>query len=276
MRHGYVMRSVLYMLAGVLAAQAGFVLGQEPEEAEAERATLIYAARGVPVADLAQALQELAAKVEVLLVSEPVSNHLILSGAPEAVQSLAAVLERIDRLPRRIEIRLLLVEVRDSDVKFEEGAFDDYAAELEQLQASGAATIVSRMRLTTLENQVAQVQMGATRPSVTGRVFDRGGRGSNSYVMNDEGTLLSVIPRASGDGTIVMELNIEQTRIEDAEQTSADDAEDVVPSTRSTAVINSTVSVKDGETVTTTDVAQNAGDSARNLVVIVTARIIDN
>jgi type II secretory pathway component GspD/PulD (secretin) len=275
MRRSFIARSVLYMLAGVLAAQAGVVVGQE-EDAAGEKATLIYAARGVPAANLARSLQELAAQDDVLIVAELQTNHLILSGAPQAVESLAAVLQRIDRLPQRIEIRLLLVEVRDADVQFVDGAFDDYAAALERLQADGAATVVSRVRLSTLENNMAQVQIGASKPIVTGRVFDRGGRGSNSYSMNEEGTLVAVTPRATGDGTIVMELSVEQTRIEDAEQPSAEDVEEVVPSTRSTATVNTTISVKDGETVTMTDFAQKSGESARKLVVIVTARSIEN
>jgi type II secretory pathway component GspD/PulD (secretin) len=204
------------------------------------------------------------------------TNHLILSGAPDAVQSLVTVLEEIDTRPRRIEMRLLLVEIRDADVQFEDGAFDDYAAALERLQADGAATIVSRVRLSTLENNVAQVQIGATKPTISGRTFDRGGRGGNSYVMNTEGTLVAVTPRASSDGTIVMELNVEQTRIEDAEQPSADASEEVVPSTLTTASVNTTVSVKDGQTVTLMDFAQGAGNSERKLIVIVTARALEN
>lgn len=271
------LRSLLYVLSGVLAAQTGFALGQEADEPATggERETVIYAARGVPVSDLVQSLQVLAAPDGVTIVGEPVTNHIILSGAPEAVQSLAAVLEQIDRLPRRIEVRLLLVDVRDADVSFADGAFEDYAAQLKKLQADGAATIVNRVRLTTLENQPAQVQIGATKPIVSGAVLGPNGRRSNNYVMNDEGTLVEAVPRAAGDGTIVMELRVEQTRIEDAEQPSGDDATDITPSSRSTAVLSTTVSVPNGETVTLTDMAEQDGDSSRNLVVIVSARILD-
>jgi type II secretory pathway component GspD/PulD (secretin) len=263
------------MLAGVLAAQAGFAFGQEQDAAEAEQTTLIVSARGIPVAELAESLRVLAPD-DVTIVAEPLTNHIILRGSRESVEPLVAVVEQLDRLPRRIEVRLLMVEIRDVDVQFVDGAFDDYADALEQLQANGAATVVSRVRLSTLENNVAQVQVGATKPAISGRTFDRGGRGGNSYVMNTEGTLVAVTPRTSSDGTIVMELNVEQTRIEDAEQPSAEDSEEVVPSTLTTASVNTTISLKDGETVTLTDFAEASGESARKLVVIVTARAIEN
>jgi len=277
MRSNVLLRSLLYVLSGMLAAQAGFAFGQEDEEAAAvgERETVIYAARGVPVSELAQSLQALAAQDDVLIVSEPLTNHLILSGAPGSVQALAAVLEQIDRLPRQIEVRLLLVDVRDADVTFADGAFEDYMAQLNTLQADGAATIVNRVRLTTLENQPAQVQIGATKPTTSGAVLGPNGRRNNTYIMSDEGTQIEAVPRASGDGTIVMELRVEQTRIADAAQPSGDDATDITPSSRSTAVLSTTVSVQNGETVTLTDMAEKDGDSSRNLVVIVTARVIE-
>ncbi len=278
MRSSLTLRSLLCTIAALIASHTAAVFAQEAE-AEAESAqqseTLVYAARGVPVAELADVIQQLTRKGEVTVVPEVITNHLVLSGPPDLVRRLSTVLEQIDRLPRRIEIQALLVELRDLEVEVADGEFEDHARSLRDLAANGGATILTRVRMTTLDNQLAQVQVGGQKAVLTGGVFSpRDGRRSNTYQVDEEGLIVAVTPRAT-DESIMLNISVEETRIEDSPAPSADSVEDITPPAKSTAVVNSTVSVKDGETVTISDVDQGRGDSNRRVIVVVTARVLD-
>ena len=278
MRYSLTLRSLLCTIAALVASHAAAVFAQEAD-AEAESAapteTLVYAARGVPAGELAGALIELARDEDLTVVAEPVTNHLILSGPAEIVREMTAVLERIDRQPRRIEAQLLLVELRDLDVELVDGEFDDYAETLRKLGADGGATILTRVRLTTLDNQFAQVQVGGQKAVVAGDNFDRTGRRMNSYQIDQEGLMVTVTPRATDDGVIALQLSVEESRIEDAPAPSAENPDEVSPPGKTTAVVNTTVSVNDGETLTISDIDQGQNDSNRRVIVVVTARVLD-
>lgn len=278
MRSSLTLRSLLCTIAALVASHTAAVFAQEAE-AEAESApqseTLVYAARGVPVAELADVIQQLTRKGEVTVVPEVITNHLILRGPPDLVRDLTTVLEHIDRLPRRIEIQALLVELRDLEVEVADGEFEDHARSLRDLAANGGATILTRVRMTTLDNQLAQVQVGGQKAVLTGGVFSpRDGRRSNTYQVDEEGLIVAITPRAT-DESIMLNISVEETRIEDSPAPSADSVEEITPPAKSTAVVNSTVSVKDGETVTISDVDQGRGDSNRRVIVVVTARVLD-
>lgn len=280
MRYSLTLRSLLCTIAALVASHAAAVFAQEAD-AEVESATLtetetvVYAARGVPAGELAGTLIELARDQDLTVVAEPVTNHLILSGPVEIVRAMTAVLERIDRLPRRIEAQLLLVELRDLDVELVDGEFDGYAEALRKLAADGGATILTRVRLTTLDNQLAQVQIGGQKAVVSGGNFDRTGRRMNSYQVDQEGLMVTVTPRATDDGVIALQLSVEETRIEDPPAPSAENPDDISPPGKSTAVVNTTISVNDGETLTISDVDQGQGDSNRRVIVVVTARVLE-
>ena len=279
MRYSLTFRSLLCTIAALVASHAATVFAQEADadvaDASPQRETLVYAARGVPARELAGALVRLADREDLTVGAEPVTNHLILNGPVDIVRAMTAVLERIDRQPRRIEAQLLLVELRDVDVELADGGFDDYAESLRKLEADGGATILTRVRLTTLDNQAAQVQVGGQKAVVAGGNFDpRRGR-INSYVMDQEGLLVTVTPRASDDGVIALQLSVEETRIEDPPAPSAENPDEISPPGKSTAVVNTTVSVNDGETLTISDIDQGRNDSNRRVIVVVTARVLE-
>lgn len=82
---------------------------------------------------------------------------------------------------------------------------------LRALAANRQARVLSRPMIRTLDNQLAQVQQGQNVPIVSG-VTQTNNVTSPTIQRDDAGVILTVIPRISPDGSVVMELIAEKSQ----------------------------------------------------------------
>jgi len=85
---------------------------------------------------------------------------------------------------------------------------------LAALEKAGKVQSLTRIRLPTIENQQAQFQFGERVPVVTGQTrFGGRGEATASISMEKVGTILEVIPSVEADGSILVQLTLEKSRL---------------------------------------------------------------
>ncbi len=301
------LRTIAISLA-VLCATCGSLVAQEKareQQSQKERQRVVYVARHGQAVDLAAALQHFG---DDLLVSvEPNSNCLLLNATPQAFEEAIKILERLDRRPASVAIELTFVQLTAKpsaaeDSEPTEGGGEQPLSEALDLSAPGAEVLkkvqdLQRrgllkkhqfMRLTTLDQQEALVQIGEEKSIVTGgtqvvrgsfgRVDSSGGRGGGiafapQTSARQIGTLLRVTPRVT-DGAVLLKLDIEKSELDyedvDTGVGSDDDRKLSVPRTVMTTA-QTTISVPTGQTVIVGGV-QSTDDSR---AILVTAQVLE-
>jgi type II secretory pathway component GspD/PulD (secretin) len=175
-----------------------------------------------------------------------------------------------------VSIDVVIAErvVRDGDPPIDLSADDSsIVGSVQDLEKQGKLDVLFRARLSTLDQQPTSLHMGEQRPVAAGSTFGggrggAGGRPTTSYTYREIGTIIAVTPRITPNNVVVMDLNIERSRLVPAPP--GDDPEGFVPSSVSTMTTNTTLSVPNGKTV----IATGARDAdANNTVILVTARI---
>ncbi len=123
---------------------------------------------------------------------------------------------------------------------------------LRALQECRRIDVLSRPQIRTLDNQPAFIQVGQRVPRISGSTLNQFGQ-SNSVTLENVGLILGVTPRIGPDGTVVMEIDAEKSKLgEEAEgipvAVSADGT--VIRSPRvDTTTAQATVSAANGETI---------------------------
>jgi hypothetical protein len=151
----------------------------------------LHRLRYVPAVDAANALDKLyAGDGGLLVVPEPLTNSLLISAVPEALEEVTRLIDQVDLPPKSVAIDALLAEIRLSDVrpaatgKQSPGAgrqepessisSDDIKTQLAALTMRGELLTRFNPRLMTLDNQQASISVGTTNFWVTPRVSDDG------------------------------------------------------------------------------------------------------
>ena len=146
----------------------------------------------------------------------------------------------------------------------------------------------SQMQLSALENQPAMGQWAERVAVPSGRTLSGSGRvasvvgpggapsSSTSYTRENLGTLISATCRVDEGGLIVIELNLEQTRMAADTEVKLDasdpDASALLkPVTRT---LKTVVSVEDGQTILLGGMTTRSGKQHRQDAILVTARIV--
>ncbi len=230
------------------------------------------------VASLANTLAYLAEGTRTQVMTDPRTNSLILRGSAESLETIMAVIQRLDQPIRQVEVRLLVAELAgssDATPEFDPD-FEVAVAQVRKLQTEGNATVLKRIQLASLENKPATVQVGETQALAVGENFGPGGRQpQRSYQMQDMGTLVEVTPRVAADGKVLLDLSFELTRLAPARRPEPDEADPFVPQGRVTAVLKSSVAVPNGQTVTVTDFASAATPEDARLIMLLSARVVE-
>jgi type II secretory pathway component GspD/PulD (secretin) len=193
-----------------------------------------------------------------------------------------------DDVPRSVTIDVLIAG----------GAGDVPAGEvtpaaIRELEKAGQLDWVTRMRLTTVENDRAQVQVGERTSIVTGRTQRGGfpGTGGETATMAyvNIGTTIEAIARVADDGSIIIALTAEKSWLEPTVAPAAPAAEAAdsppalqaprspsaeLPRTRNLTA-KTTVTVKPGEP--TLALAQNAsaGQDESQVWIVLTAKVAE-
>lgn len=84
---------------------------------------------------------------------------------------------------------------------------------LRALSAKRTVHVLSRPQITTLDNQVAQIQVGQDVPTVQGVTTTAAGSANPNITNRNVGIILTVTPRINPEGTIVMEVVAEKSSL---------------------------------------------------------------
>jgi len=294
---------------------ASKVIKELDESTAAERFTEIYRLRNAQSEDieaalsnfleqerelLEQSLGEGAATTsqfilerEVVIVSEPTSNTLLLSASPRYYDVIAQMIEELDQPPPQVLIQVLLAEVSIDDTnefgvdwrvtdtwrshEVTGGTAPLFAASaglqlnpgfqvsvtggdvnflLRAIESQGRLELLSRPQILATDNQQATINIGQRVPFITNsRVTDEGTT-INTIQYEQVGIILDVLPRINPDGFVNLEVRPEISSIDDSTVPISEGVNAIIINSRSA---ETTVTVQDGHTIiiggliTTTD-----------------------
>lgn len=265
-----------------------------------DHARIIYQASALPVLELAQTVKQLfeaehnlpslqgtdgkTKRASVAIATSIVSNSMVISGPPEAVQEVRKVLDGLDQPRRQV---LLTVEIGETTL---EGS--DQADERPQPVGSAGQEMsgnqfrwtdrpanmktIGRLQLTTLDGQPSFAQMGARVPMVLGISKSADGEEVRNTSLTNVGLIVGMTPRVTPNGSVVMDIDVEQSQLgPEAEGIPISmTSEKVVRAPQvNTTTIQSTVTVADGQSVILGAVTPK-GQMENALVVVITPHIL--
>lgn len=217
---------------------------------------------------------------EVTVVGDPKSQKVLISASPRYIETVRSIVNELDAAPPQVIIQVLLAEVTldDSDQwGLSADAFDlggdnydvgflgagaslatalgvpnlsvsstDFSLLVRALQAQGKLEILSNPRLTVNNNEAASIQVGenVALPDEVETLTD--GRTRASIRREDVGVLLSVTPSISSDGFVRLDIQPEISVVTERTTQISEDFEAPIISTRK---VDTTVTVRDGQTV---------------------------
>jgi len=243
-----------------------------------------------PAAEVAKALKEMFADDgAVLIVPELVSNALLISAVPGALEEVIRITEGLDRAPAMVVIELLVVQVKPkgdekADVaKPKAGesatAAGDLDAQLRALEKRGQVEILCRSCLATCSQQTALLKVGRREPRITGSAVNRTGS-VNSTVLENVGMTVSATPRVGDDKTITMEIDVDDSRFGPLEEGTPISVSSGGETTRTPRVetvgLHSTVAMRDGQTVLVGGRIVQSKSSRTEMAILVSARVIES
>ncbi|HID55168.1 TPA: hypothetical protein EYP37_01470 [Candidatus Poribacteria bacterium] len=202
------------------------------------------------------------------------SDTLIVTDTPHLLNRIREVIRRLDVKPKQVLIEARIVEISadkrgelgiqwqayhpesKSLVKFSPSRIslssglqlgmlstkllDQIMGTIQVLESEGKARILATPRMTTLNNELAQIIVSDRIPITTVYASER--FTTTSYEYLDVGINLTVIPHISDDGYIILEVN---PRIDSIKGTVTETRPPVI----SSRVAHTRVAVKDGETL---------------------------
>lgn len=217
---------------------------------------------------------------EVTVVGDPLSQKVLISASPRYIETVRQIVTELDAPPPQVIIQVLLAEVTldDSDQwglsadAFNVGgdnydigflgagaslatalgvpnlsvSSNDFSLLVRALQAQGKLEILSNPRLTVNNNESASIQVGenVALPDEVETLTD--GRTRASVRREDVGVLLSVTPSISSDGFVRLDIQPEISVVTERTTQITEDFEAPIISTRR---VDTTVTVRDGQTV---------------------------
>lgn len=183
---------------------------------------------------------------------------------------------------KALTLNIIVVEVnRPSGQK---PAIDLSSAEMivrqvRELEEKGEASVISRVKLSSLEQLPCSVQVGETRPVAAGRAGSPAGRSPRaegerpvySYQMTNVGMVVTATSRVEADESIVAELAIESSRLAPVAKPDTDDA--IAQRRTTTLQSRSTVRIPKGRGVIVS-AAQSTGDEgSRETLILVSGHV---
>ena len=183
------------------------------------------------------------------------SNSLVVSATADEAQVITALAEKLDRPRRMVTVEVVIAEAKTDDaesIAAVESAGDDVARKIAALEKSEQLKIIARVRLTTLDNQPAFLQIGERVPTIRDV---RGGQAEpvTRLEYQNAGLIVGLTPRIDSEGRVTMEIDVEKSELGPAEEgvpleILGSGKVVRVPRVRATTV-QTTISAKDGQTV---------------------------
>jgi type II secretion system protein D len=218
---------------------------------------------------------------EVAVVSEPMSNTLLLSANQRYFDQVRNIIEQIDRAQPQVLIQVLLAEVtldNNSDLGMEWkytgnksgynyttgtdfgvaeqaktlGGYSaavtgsDFSFMLRALKEQGRLEVLSRPQIVTADNKPASINIGQRVPLIDQSRLDAQNNLTTSFRYEDVGVNLTVTPKISQDGFVKMEIGTTNSAISSSNvQINKSSTVPIINQRKA----NTTVSAQSGQTI---------------------------
>jgi general secretion pathway protein D len=233
----------------------------------------------------------------VTVIPDQNTNSVIVVTNPENMTLVRTILDQLDRIPQQVMIETIICEATlDASDKlgvewsFVQGkafgnkgttgnlsqnfgvqaanplgfkytlAGGNLSAFIDALATDTKFTILSTPRIFTTNNVQASINVSQQIPYITSSVVDATGSVSNQYQFTDVGVILTVTPRITANGYVSMDVNQTASDLQNFTSFNAP-----IINQR---VANTTVSVKDGETIILGGIIRNTVSTTVNKIPI--------
>ncbi len=153
-------------------------------------------------------------------------------------------------------------------------ALDDV---LKEKSKTAAIQDLTGLELTTAAGQTAFVQIGHRKPRIVGATFSSRGR-ANNVSMENVGTIVQVTPQIAGDGSLVMEVNIERSDLgpeaEGMVIATTEEGREIRSPQIDTMTAKTTVTAANGQAVVVSDLICNQEPSSKETFVLLRPVVI--
>jgi type II secretory pathway component GspD/PulD (secretin) len=155
-------------------------------------------------------------KDKVVIVPETISNCLLVSGPPAAVEEVRRLASEIDRPASIVRLEVQITEVssgkekKTSDADAAKGKSTDDESAKKPIEKSEESPLM-HVELSTLDNQQAYIQFGSMVGMITGSSSTSVGM-TNTVNQVNVGTIIQMTPRVAPGGIVALELNVQDSR----------------------------------------------------------------
>ena len=251
---------------------------EETNRAQQTTETIVYPIRNAAAEQLTATLLEFFEGSDIRVVAEPTNNMLLLRVPAGSRKEVLEVLEQVDGAARSMLVELHLLKSGDDgataaiDTAQFSGPTEEVRRRIAALETDGKLYAANSMHLTVVDNQKALLQVGKTVAVVTGSTSFGGARQMNAYQDRHVGTLMTVQAVASDDGGISISLQFEKSEVLQGKPVSED--EQPIPASTATMTHQSTVQVKDGQSVLVGRLVGRSGNQATGAYLVVGAKLL--
>jgi type II secretory pathway component GspD/PulD (secretin) len=219
----------------------------------------------------------------VVLVPESIGNRLLIAGPPDAVEEVRRLIEELDQPPGMLVLEVVLGEAPVSQEKPAGSRKSERkpssagpAAQVRVVERPPQMETIGRGRLTTMDNQPAQIQIGTRVPGFRGASAPSSPGQAGQMSLENVGLTLAVTPRII-PGAVVMEIDVTQSQLgpENESVTVGIAGNQLVRSAKiDTTMAQTTVRIRDGESMVLGSIAR-AGKPDKELLIVVTPHIVE-
>lgn len=234
---------------------------------------------------------------EVTVVGDEKSNKVLISASPRYINAVAQLVEELDASPPQVLIEVLLAEVTldnekswGMDIRVPNFGGDmynftslaggsgvatslgvpnlsigsaDFGLLIRALHAQGKLEVLSRPQITVNNNEQAIIKIGENVAIVSGVERLDSGNTRSDVERRDVGINLTVVPSISADGFVRMDI---QPEISSVTARTTQISEDFQAPIISQRLIDTTITVKDGQSVVLGGLIQNQDETRKSRV----------
>jgi type II secretory pathway component GspD/PulD (secretin) len=256
---------------------------------------IVYPVRYGGAKDLAAALgKHFKGDAEVQAVTETGGNYLLISAAPALFDEVLQTLQELDRAPKTVSVDVWVAEViakksedgkpvegeKEIDEKDLVGTINEVQKKLDDLVKNGRIGGLKHIQLNALENQTSSSTTGENKPYIVGTTVRAVGGVSNQIAYRNVGTQVRATPRIMADRSILLELKVEDSRVntpEDGIGLGVNAKGEVVTAAEfTTSTLESKLTVAPGKAVAAEGVKSNSKGKQAQVILLVGGRIVDS
>jgi type II secretory pathway component GspD/PulD (secretin) len=254
---------------------------------------IVYLVRYGAAKDLAAALgKHFKGDAEVQAVTETGGNYLLISATPAVFDDVVKTLEQLDRAPKTVSVEVWVAEIiakksedgksieagKDVDEKDLTGTVDEVRKKLDDLAKIGLISGLKHIQLSALENQSSSAVTGENKPYVVGSNVIAG-RVSNTISYRNVGVQVRATPRIMADKSILLELKVEDARMNRPDEgigLGVNDKGEAVNATEfTTSTLESKLTLAPGKAVAAEGVKVSSKGKQAHVIILVGARTVD-